>query len=173
MPKLVVSLPDSGDATHELHDDTITVGRLSDNGLQIEDASVSSYHAELTRDESGDYILRDIGSTNGTRLNGQELEPETHHKLQNGDQVLFGKIATSYVSENPADARPLPEAEEVAAVVAETSTRPADFANASPFQKKKKKSDPVGMGLIGLAALAIAAFAFAVLRIFSIEPPPL
>ena len=173
MPKLVVSLPDSGDATHELTDELITVGRISENSLQIEDASVSSRHAQLTLDASGDYILRDLGSTNGTELNGREIEPETDHKLQDGDRLVFGKIGASYTSENPAEARPLPEAEEVAAVVGATSARPADFANASPFQKKRKKKDTAGVALIVLAVVAVGAFGYAVSQIFAIQPPAL
>lgn len=173
MPKLIVSLPDSGNATHELTDPLITVGRISENTLQIEDASVSSRHAQLTLDESGDYILEDIGSTNGTSLNGRELEPDTQHKLQDGDRIVFGKIDVGYVSENPAEARPLPEAEELAAVVGATSTRPADFSNASPFQKKKQQKDPLGMALIAFAVVAMLAFGYAVSQIFAIQPPAL
>ncbi len=173
MPKFIVSLPEAGDTTFELTDPLITIGRISENSLQIEDASVSSRHAQLTLDESGDYILQDIGSTNGSSLNGKDLEPETEHKLQDGDRIIFGKIEVAYVSENPADARPLPEAEEVAAVVAETSTRPADFSNASPFQKKKKQKDPIGMALIALAVVAILVFGYAVTQILAIEPPAL
>jgi pSer/pThr/pTyr-binding forkhead associated (FHA) protein len=151
----------------------ITIGRISENLLQIEDVSVSSRHAQLTLDASGDYILRDLGSTNGTELNGREIEPETDHKLQDGDKLRFGKIDASYKSENPAEARPLPEAEEVAAVVAETSARPADFANASPFQKKKKKKDPMGIVLVVLAIVAVGAFGYAVSLIYAIQPPQL
>src|SRR5437870_66569 len=123
MPQLHVSLPDSP-ATHDLTDSEIIVGRISECTLQIEDASVSSRHAQLTLGEGGDYILRDLGSTNGTELNGKEIAPETDHKLQDGDKIRFGKIDASYKSENPADARPLPEAEGLAAAVATTSTRP-------------------------------------------------
>jgi pSer/pThr/pTyr-binding forkhead associated (FHA) protein len=173
MPKLLVSLPDSGEVSHELAESTITVGRSPDNMLQIEDVSVSSTHAELTLGDDGDYILRDIGSTNGTELNGKEIAPDEDHKLQDGDKVRFGKIDTSYVSENPADARPLPETEEVSAVVAATSKRPADFANASPFQKKKKKKDPVGLSLIILAVLALLAFGGVVAYVYQIQAPTL
>jgi predicted component of type VI protein secretion system len=173
MPQLHVSLPDSGDATHDLSESLITIGRISENTLQIEDASVSSRHAQLSQDDSGDYILRDLGSTNGTMLNGKDLEPETGHRLQNGDKIRFGKVDTSYKSENPADARPLPEAAEVAAVVAETSTRPANFANASPFQTKKKKKDSAGLVLVGLAVVAVLVFGYAISLIYSIQPPAL
>ena len=173
MPQLIVSLPDSGETSHDLTDAQITVGRVSENTIQIEDASVSSRHAQLTLDDTGDYILRDIGSTNGTELNGKELEPDTDHKLQDGDKVRFGKIDTKYKSENPAEARPLPEAEEVAAVVGSTSARPAGFANASPFQTKKMKKDSAGVGIYVFAALAIAAFGYAMLQVYSLPTPSL
>ncbi len=166
MPQLLVSLPDAGETPHDLTEAQITVGRISENTIQIEDASVSSRHAQLTMDDGGDYILRDLGSTNGTELNGKELEPETDHKLQDGDKVRFGKIDTKYKSENPAEARPLPEAGEVAAVVASTSARPADFANASPFQTKKKKKDTAGTVLYILAVAAILAFGYAVWQVY-------
>ena len=106
MPKLLVSLPDSGGASHDLTEAVVTIGRVPDNVLQIEDISVSSRHAELTLGEDGDYILRDVGSTNGTQLNGKEVVAEEEHKLQDGDKLVFGKIEASYVSENPAEARP-------------------------------------------------------------------
>lgn len=173
MPQLHVSLPDSGDATHDLTDSLITIGRISENALQIEDISVSSRHAQLSLDASGDYILRDLGSTNGTELNGKEIEPETDHKLQDGDKIRFGKIDTDYKSENPAEARPLPEAEELAAVVAETSARPADFSNASPFQTKKKKKDTTGVILAVFAVVAVLAFGYALSLVFAIQPPAL
>lgn len=173
MPKLIVSLPDSGEVTHELSEPAISVGRISDNLLQIEDISVSSHHATLTVDESGDYILQDIGSTNGTALNGKDIAEGEDHKLQDGDKIRFGKIETSYTSENPAEARPLPEAEEVAAVVGATSTRPADFSNASPFQKKKKKADGKGVGILVASVLVILGLGYVISQVYAITSPAL
>ncbi len=172
MPHLKIFLHDTHGVTHDLTNSEITVGRTSDNSLQIEDASISSAHATLTLDSSGDYVLRDIGSTNGTILNGKPLIPGTDHRLQNGDKVRFGNIVVSYLSENPAEARPLPEAEETTAVVAATSKRPADFANASPFRAKRKKNDPVSVLLFVFAALAIAAWGYVIWLIYSLKPPP-
>ena len=121
MPKLIVSLPDGSAVTHELAEATISVGRLQDNTLQIEDASVSSHHAELTLGDGGDYVLTDIGSTNGTLLNGKEMAEGEGQRLQAGDKVIFGNIETSYESENPAEARAMPAAKEMAAVTASKS----------------------------------------------------
>lgn len=171
MPKFLVSLHDGAEAVHELVDATITVGRLADNAMQIEDPSVSSHHAELTLGENGDYILTDIGSTNGTLLNGKEMAEGESRALQAGDKVRFGNIETAYDSENPADARAMPEAEPTVAVPASSSVRPKDFENASPFQTKKKKKDPFGAAILGFAVLAILAFAASVAMIFAMKSP--
>lgn len=171
MPKLLVSLPDGSTAVHELVEASISLGRLAENALQIEDASVSSQHAELTLTENGDYLLTDLGSTNGTQLNGRDLAEGEGHPLTAGDRIRFGHIETAYVSENPAEAQAMPEPEEATAVVASSSVRPADFTNASPFQKKDKKKDPVGMAIIALSVLAMLAFAAAVVTINGMKSP--
>lgn len=171
MPILLVSLPDGSQAAHELVEAAITVGRLADNTLQIEDASVSSQHAQLTLGEDGGYILTDLGSTNGTLLNGQELVEGESHPLNPGDRIRFGHIETSYESEHPAETQEMPEPEEVAAVVASSSVRPADFANASPFQTKQKKKDSAGLAILSLSVLAMLAFAAAVVVISGLKSP--
>lgn len=171
MPKFTVSLPDGTSATHELVDAAITIGRLPDNALQIEDASVSSHHAELTLEEGGDYTLTDIGSTNGTVLNGKEIAEGEGHRLQEGDKVTFGNIETLYESENPAEARAMPAAAGLKAVTAAASVRPKDFANASPFQTKKEKKDPTGKAILAFTVLAILAFAASVAMVFTMKSP--
>ena len=88
MPKLTVSLPDGTEAVHDLVEDVLTVGRVDDNMIEISDASVSSRHAQLSKDD-GDYVLRDLGSTNGTRVNGRELPEGEDIKLGDGDEVIF------------------------------------------------------------------------------------
>ena len=103
MPKLKISLPNGITAAHDLTEDTHTLGRVGDNSIQIDDASVSSHHAEFTRD-GDEYILKDLDSTNGTRLNGIS---HTEGRLKDGDQLTFGNIETIYESENPADAQPV------------------------------------------------------------------
>src|SRR5689334_23179379 len=107
MPKLTVTLPDGTEQSFELIDEEITIGRSSDNIIEIPDQSVSSNHATLTLSE-GDYVYRDIGSTNGSRVMGKSVEPDTDHKLQDGFVVRIGNLEARYESENPADAIPLP-----------------------------------------------------------------
>lgn len=172
MPKLLVTLPDGSNVTHELTDDTITVGRVSDNTIQIEDASVSSYHAELTLRDA-DYVLRDLGSTNGTRLNGNKVEAEEEHQLQPGDRLRFGSIEVRYGTDlaSGQTQQPLPMESEPVSRPAASSSRPADFANASPFQKKGKKKDPTGAAMMAVGAFALLVCGAALAMIFQMQPP--
>jgi predicted component of type VI protein secretion system len=172
MPKLQISLPDGTQNSFELIEDTITVGRVEDNIIQIDDASVSSHHAELVRD-GDDYILRDLDSTNGTRLNGTG---HTEGRLKDGDEIMFGKIDAIYESEHSAAAaqaaaQPMPEEAAVAMQPATQSVPPANFANASPFERKEKKKDPVGMAILAFAGVSILVFVLAVVSVFGLKSP--
>jgi pSer/pThr/pTyr-binding forkhead associated (FHA) protein len=167
MAKITLILPDGTDVTHELTEDVITIGRISDNLIQINDVSVSSHHAEITF-TGNHHVLRDLNSTNGTRVNDHGF---TEGPLRDGDRVRFGKVEGRYASENPDDARPLPEQEAVAAAVAESSSRPDDFSNASPFKSKSRKKDPIATGILIFAGVAVLVFIGAVVSIFQLQPP--
>ena len=170
MPKLTVSLPDGTEAVHDLVEELISIGRVDDNLIEISDASVSSRHAQLTKDDT-DYVLRDLGSTNGTRVNGREAAEGEDFKLSDGDIVIFGKVTALYSSETPAPSRQLPAEETVASAPAAASVRPADFSNASPFQTRKKGRDTVGIALIVLAILALLGAGGVAGLIYQIQPP--
>jgi pSer/pThr/pTyr-binding forkhead associated (FHA) protein len=172
MPKLIVTLQDGTQNTFDLFDDQITIGRAPDNTLQIDDISVSSHHAKLTL-TGGDYVYRDIGSTNGSRLNGKTLTAETDHRLQNGDSLMLGKVDGTYESETPAEARPLPAEKGVALTPAASSSAPVNFQNASPFQSKKKKKDPTGTAILAVGGVAILVFLVTAIAILALKAPEL
>jgi len=65
----------------------ITIGRLPDNAVMIDNPAVSGHHAKVFH-EGDRVILEDLRSTNGTFVNGR---PVTRHVLQHGDEVLVGK----------------------------------------------------------------------------------
>ena len=167
MAKINLTLADGTEVTHELTEDIVTVGRISDNVIQINDVSVSSHHAEITFVGSH-HILKDLNSTNGTRVNDHSF---SEGPLRDGDRVRFGKIEGRYISENPDDARPLPEQEALAAAVAASSARPEDFANASPFKSKSRKKDPIATSILVFAGVAVLVFIGAVVSIFQLQPP--
>lgn len=168
MPKLEVTLRDGTQVSHELVDDFITVGRIATHSVQIEDASVSSNHAELAL-EDGRSRLKDIGSTNGTFVNE---EPVTERLLKDADVVRFGQIEAVYVSGGGGgETRPLPEKAVAPVAVATSSGKPKGFANVSPFKAAKKKKDPIALAIFGFTAFAILVFAGAVCGIMMLHPP--
>ncbi len=69
-----------------------TVGRLPGGSLVLTDENVSRNHAVIELGPSG-WIVRDLGSTNGTQVNGSPIQESP---LQNGDSVVFGATAATF-----------------------------------------------------------------------------
>ena len=65
----------------------IHIGREEDNHVQLNDERVSRFHAKIQAD-SGRFILTDLESTNGTRVNGHPIQTRT---LRPGDQISIGR----------------------------------------------------------------------------------
>jgi len=68
---------------------TIVVGRLPDSGIPINDANVSRRHAEF-RSSGSSFVIADLGSTNGTKVNGTRISGE--QQLRDGDIVSVGGV---------------------------------------------------------------------------------
>jgi diguanylate cyclase (GGDEF)-like protein len=66
------------------------VGRAPENGLQLAEMSVSRNHATILVDHDGLVWLTDLGSTNGSFLNGKRLAPHQTVGLRDGDRIGFG-----------------------------------------------------------------------------------
>src|SRR5256885_6207159 len=88
MPRLVLLSEGLTGRTYELKTDKTTVGRVSDNAFEIPEASVSSHHAELTL-RGNDLLVKDLGSTNGTFINGEKIEEAV---LKPGQILRVGMI---------------------------------------------------------------------------------
>jgi hypothetical protein len=71
----------------ELHDDITLVGRSKDCRIMLPSNTVSRHHARIRR-ESGRYLLRDLGSTNGTLLNSEPVIGE--EPLKDRDEIGVG-----------------------------------------------------------------------------------
>lgn len=74
--------------THELIGASIRIGRAASNDVVIDDLTVSAEHASLVKLPSG-YWLKDLGSTNGTQINGISI---TDAQLKDGAEVRFGYV---------------------------------------------------------------------------------
>jgi hypothetical protein len=78
--------------------DTITLGRDPMADISLNDPEVSRQHARLTKTASG-YVVEDLGSTNGTFINGDQLESGVAVTLTDGDSVSIGSgISMAYVA---------------------------------------------------------------------------
>ena len=81
----IVSLTVNG-TKHELEDGKAVIGRSKDCDIQLADPNVSRRHAEV-RQEGAAYWVIDLGSTNGTEVNGR---PQKRAKLRQGDRITVG-----------------------------------------------------------------------------------
>ena len=88
MARLVLDCDGIDVITHDLIGDVITIGRTPSNDVVIDDPTVSAEHASLTKSPSG-YHLRDLGSTNGTHINGVSI---TDAELKDGAEIRFGYV---------------------------------------------------------------------------------
>jgi pSer/pThr/pTyr-binding forkhead associated (FHA) protein len=111
---LIVSGGPGAGSRHELAQATCTIGRSAACDLVIGDSSLSRRHAQILRQEDGFFYAQDLGSQNGTALNGKRLTAP--QRLAEGDTLTLGAIALRFVSslppterEQPGDAAPLAE----------------------------------------------------------------
>jgi len=84
----VVVMGDRGPERTVAVNTRMRIGRLADNDLVIPDPEISRHHAEIADDSgNGMYVLRDLGSKNGTTVNGSRVD---QHRLRDGDRVVVG-----------------------------------------------------------------------------------
>jgi pSer/pThr/pTyr-binding forkhead associated (FHA) protein len=167
MPKLIIRSETGESTAHDLVEETYTIGRSPENSIRLDDTSVSSRHAELVLVAENCY-LKDLGSTNGTLVNGQSVKEV---QLRAGDRIRFGKVEACFECDVVSAAQPLPRLEEAEARPAELSARPADFANASPFQSRKTKKDPARTAVFAAAAVAFIAFLASMIALLLMRAP--
>ena len=96
MAKLVLSMNGAVLGEFPLDKERISIGRKPDNDIQIDNLAVSGKHA-LIITILDDSFLEDLGSTNGTYVNGKLVKK---HALRNGDVIGLGKHELKYVNEH-------------------------------------------------------------------------
>ena len=85
-------------------DEELLIGReASDAGTLADDVEISRRHARISRGAEGEFVLEDLGSTNGTFVNGQPIDAP--RRLADGDRVEVGATTLTVVlplAESPA-----------------------------------------------------------------------
>jgi hypothetical protein len=89
---LVVQRGPNAGSRFLLDDDMVTAGRHPDSDVFLDDVTVSRRHAEFRRSADG-FVVRDVGSLNGTYVNRDRVDEVT---LSNGDEVQVGKYRLVY-----------------------------------------------------------------------------
>src|SRR5262247_1740483 len=98
MAKLILSMDGLVLKEINLTKERTTIGRKPHNDIQIDNLAVSGEHAVIVTSLQ-DSFLEDLGSTNGTVVNGQSIKK---HFLQNNDIIELGKYKLKYINETPA-----------------------------------------------------------------------
>lgn len=91
---LVKRGPNAG-STYLLDHDLTSVGRATDAAVFLDDVTVSRAHAVFERRQDAEWFVRDVGSLNGTYVNGEQVD-ET--KLASGDEVQVGRFKLVFFS---------------------------------------------------------------------------
>ena len=149
-------------ATYPLEGDQLTIGRDSNNGVVINDSVISRKHARLTF-QGGKYVLDDLGSTNGSFVNGQRLVGPV--VLKSGDVVSFGEQivlmfdvlsadagATVISSRKSAPAPVVPPPAPVAAPPAQNYSTPL-----TPAKKNNMLPILIGVGVLLVICVCVVA----------------
>ena len=161
--RLTVYFPDDNPAIHNWTGESLSIGRLADNDVFIDDDSISSRHAEISGVE-GAMVLRDLDSTNGTFLNREQITGE--HPLGEGDEIYFGGVRTVFMEPSGAEM----DEPEVAVVAtpdldfvpdAGESGHPDGFRPLSPLPPEAKKRDTLALAAWGSLGLGVAAALYA------------
>ncbi len=151
----------------ELTPPGVSVGREEDNDIQLLVTGVSRYHAKITFNGSAWSIL-DLGSTNGTRLNGKQISAET--ALADGDTIVIGDqtliFAEQLAAPKPEASAPAPAPEQPSKPSVDLKSLETLFSKDKKKEEEKKGSAPAQKKFKLLYPVLVFALALIVLAVF-------
>lgn len=105
-PQLIIHLA-TGASIISLEDQEVwTVGRGPENDIILDEHTVSRHHAKIQHQGLGEYRVADVGSGNGSFVNGKRIVMS--HTLQHGDRLTLGRIQLEYQGGNLDEPLPFP-----------------------------------------------------------------
>ena len=146
----------------ELEREEVFIGRNAQNTICVEDSAVSGRHCSVTRDGQK-YTLVDLGSTNGTRLNGAAVSKTP---LRPKDIIQIGAVELMFDGPEveAGEAAPKSATANVEAF-SEPAAVPETFKTASPFGSRKDSRKPWVIVTAILGFLVIAGLVFFVVKV--------
>ena len=82
----------NGGQTFTLGASTVTLGRLPESDVVVDDPGASRQHARI-RNSNGEFVLTDLGSTNGTLVNDESVQERV---LDDGDRIMIGETVLEF-----------------------------------------------------------------------------
>lgn len=178
-PKFTVLFEKLRGKTFEIDRDVMSIGRKDENDICLKDGSVSGRHAEIYKSENEDgtfsYVLRDVGSSNGTRINSVPVEEQV---LKHNDLIMFGSVEVLFDSNDGSMADSsatsvsrLTHTIDLSSVDGSLSTTPA-LTSLNPLavaeEKKRKMTHIIMIAFIAVCAVvAVGVLVFFAKAIFS------
>ncbi len=151
---------------YDLKAEKTTIGRVDDNAFPIAEGSISSHHCEVLL-RGNEIVVKDLNSTNGTFVNGQQITGEGI--LKSGQILRLGQIEMRLESDEakstankklPDQTMFVPQGVKLGA--SDTGTSPVHFGGTSPFGKKTDK----GTKMFIIAAVVIGVIIIGVILYF-------
>ncbi|MFI5368586.1 MAG: FHA domain-containing protein, partial [Spirochaetia bacterium] len=99
---IILSRADFG-TTFVIDQPALVLGRQKDSDCVINDTLLSRHHCRVISDETGDYWLEDLGSTNGSYLNSRKLQEKM--RLSYGDRIVIGNTILRFYLEEEKEAK--------------------------------------------------------------------
>jgi pSer/pThr/pTyr-binding forkhead associated (FHA) protein len=160
MAKLVVLSEGFTGLSHELKGERTTVGRVEDNSFQIAEPSISSHHCEILQ-RGTEFVIKDLGSTNGTFVNGEQV---TEAGLKPGQILRLGQVEIRLETGAPAGGAPPPGKKPLDKTMVisqgvkiqdlDQGSRPA-VETGTAFAKKSNKTNSIFIGIGIVLGIAI------------------
>ncbi|MDX2033159.1 MAG: MFS transporter [Blastocatellia bacterium] len=89
LPRLIIRAPEGGERDLAILSALSTIGKTPDNAIVVSDGAISRKHVQIEQ-RDGHYLLKDLGSLNGTYLNGKRIDSQ-EHPLKDGDEIMIGR----------------------------------------------------------------------------------
>jgi pSer/pThr/pTyr-binding forkhead associated (FHA) protein len=170
MARLVLLSEGFTGRSFELKSETTTVGRLPDNVFDIPESSVSSHHAEIVL-RGNDVFVRDLDSTNGTFINGEQIQGEA--VVKPGQILRLGTVEMRLeTGEAPAPTkkksqlehtRPIPQGVKLDEL--QGAGAPPQFDKQTGFEKRSNKGQKIfAVLVIVVGVLLVGALVWVLLQ---------
>lgn len=154
---------------YEIDRDEVVIGRAAENAVPVSDPAISSKHCMIVRD-GRKFTLKDLDSTNGTRLNAVNI---TDHRLSPKDVITVGSIEIMFDGPDIEPFKPAPGMNQGPQVTVRINApiQTKVVGAASPFGAKKDKKK-IWIAVIAVFVLAaLSALGFFIWRLFLASAP--